>query len=260
MGGALEKTRAAVRGGAGRRQGFPTSWASISNLIEKVDALLIAAVWRYLSPGGRAKSGIHVRADRIAYSREMLEKADKRCVNPAAAEDMLGGGSLCGDGNSRARGGQCTSRRNSWAWTIGPKAAGRLQEVIRGAGTVVWNGPMGVFEFHAFAECTRAVATAMAVCKGVTIVGGGDSAAAVERLGLLEKMTHVSTGGGASLEFLEGLELPGVPVCWTCSAPGRAGPPDTVRGSVLPGYGPPSRRTEMFGTFNLCLKRSYRSR
>jgi phosphoglycerate kinase len=93
---------------------------------------------------------------------------------------------------------------------VGPHSAGLFTTVILEAGTVIWNGPMGVFEMDAFANGTKAVAFAMAESTGLTIVGGGDSAAAVEKFGYAESMSHVSTGGGASLEFLEGKELPGI--------------------------------------------------
>ena len=93
---------------------------------------------------------------------------------------------------------------------IGPRTVTAYADALRGAGTIIWNGPMGVFEFPAFAKGTESVAKAMADSGAITIVGGGDSAAAVEQLGYAAKMTHISTGGGASLEFLEGLELPGV--------------------------------------------------
>ena len=93
---------------------------------------------------------------------------------------------------------------------IGPKTVELFSEAVKDAGTVVWNGPMGVFEFDTFAVGTKAVAKAIAESKAVSIIGGGDSAAAVEKLGFADKMTHISTGGGASLEFLEGLELPGI--------------------------------------------------
>ena len=95
---------------------------------------------------------------------------------------------------------------------IGPKTAELFSDAVKGAGTVVWNGPMGVSEWENFAAGTIAVAKAVAESGAISIIGGGDSAAAVEKLGFAEKMTHISTGGGASLEYLEGKELPGIAV------------------------------------------------
>jgi len=99
---------------------------------------------------------------------------------------------------------------NMMGMDIGPKTTDRFVDAIMTAGTVVWNGPMGVFEFPAFAEGTRAVARAMTKTNAISIIGGGDSAAAVEKFGFADRVDHVSTGGGASLELLEGRELPGI--------------------------------------------------
>ena len=101
-------------------------------------------------------------------------------------------------------------QKDGWDLDIGPKTAEMFADAVKSAKTVVWNGPMGCFEMPKFADGTKAVAEALANTDAVTIIGGGDSAAAVNQLGYGDKMTHISTGGGASLEFLEGKELPGV--------------------------------------------------
>ena len=147
--------------------------------------------------------------DKLDYALEMIEKAKKNGVTLLLPTDTVAADSFSNDAKRMV-----VSTMNIpddyEGMDIGPDTAKTFCDAVRGAGTVVWNGPMGVFEFENFAAGTRAMAQALADSGAVTIVGGGDSAAAVEQMGFADKITHISTGGGASLEFLEGLELPGV--------------------------------------------------
>lgn len=183
----------------------------ISNLLEKADALLIGGGMAFTfvkARGGRIGTSL-CEDDKLEYTLDMLKKAEEKDVKLLLPGDTLAAPAFAADA-------ECVSVKTEeipdgyMGLDIGTAAAAEYAELIRSAGTVVWNGPMGVFEFPRFAGGTRTVAEAMAECGGVTIIGGGDSAAAVEQFGLADKMTHVSTGGGASLEFLEGKELPGV--------------------------------------------------
>src|SRR5881396_3698910 len=165
----------------------------IRNLLTRADMLLIGGAMSYtfLRAKGLSVGASLCEEDKLELARSLMddglaEDAARRVVAAAAIPQGWMG------------------------MDIGPRTAAAYADVIARAGTVMWNGPMGVFEFPAFAAGTRAVAEAMAGSKAVTIVGGGDSAAAVQQMGLADRMTHISTGGGASLEFLEGKELPGV--------------------------------------------------
>ncbi len=183
----------------------------INNLLEKVDTLLIGGGMAYTfekaQGGGIGKS--LCEADKIDLAKELLEKAKKKGVRLLLPVDNLCGKEFSNDTERKVFGaGQIP---DAWeGMDIGPKTAELFAQEVKKAKTVIWNGPMGVFEFDNFAEGTRAIAQACADCKGVTIIGGGDSAAAVQLMGFGDKVTHISTGGGASLEFLEGIELPGV--------------------------------------------------
>ncbi len=183
----------------------------INNLLDKVDTLIIGGGMAYTfvkARGGQIGKSL-LEEDKLDYAREMLKKAAEKGVNLLLPEDTLAADSFSNDARSRA----VPSGEIPEGWQgldIGPKAQQKFSEAVRNAKTVVWNGPMGVFEFPNFAAGTRAVARAMAESHATTIVGGGDSAAAVAQLGFADKISHISTGGGASLEFLEGLELPGV--------------------------------------------------
>ena len=147
--------------------------------------------------------------DKLDYALEMIEKAKKNGVKLLLPTDTVAADDFSNDAKRQVV--STMAIPESWeGMDIGPDTIKTFCGAVKGAGTVVWNGPMGVFEFDNFAAGTRAMAQALADSGAVTIVGGGDSAAAVEQLGFADKITHISTGGGASLEFLEGKELPGV--------------------------------------------------
>jgi 3-phosphoglycerate kinase len=185
----------------------------IRNLLSKADALLIggAMTYTFLRAQGYPVGTSLLEADKLDLATSLMAEAAERRVPFHLPEDVVVADRFADDAAQRTVAADAIPE--GWmGMDIGPAAADAYREVILGAGTVMWNGPMGVFEFPRFAEGTRAVAQAMVDSTAVTIVGGGDSAAAVEQFGLADRMTHISTGGGASLEFMEGRELPGVAV------------------------------------------------
>lgn len=183
----------------------------IRNLLTKADALLIGGAMSYtfLRATGVSVGKSLTEEDKLDLARSLLEDASKRRVTFRLPEDVVVADRFAEDATPRV----VSAKAIPTGWMgmdIGPQTSAAYAAVIGSAGTVMWNGPMGVFEFPPFSAGTRAVAEAMAKSKAVTIVGGGDSAADVQQMGLADRMTHISTGGGASLEFLEGKELPGV--------------------------------------------------
>ena len=183
----------------------------INNLLEKVDVLIVGGGMAYTfikAQGGEIGKSL-LEADRLEYALEMLKKAKEKGVKLLLPEDSVAADAYSNDAKIEVVD-SYKIPEGYLGLDIGPKAQKAFAEAIRGAKTVVWNGPMGVSEMSNFAAGTVAVAKAMAESEAVTIIGGGDSAAAVVQLGFGDKMSHISTGGGASLEFLEGLELPGV--------------------------------------------------
>lgn len=183
----------------------------INNLLDKVDTLVIGGGMSYTfqkALGGDVGKSL-LEADKVDLAKELMQKAKDKKVKFLLPIDNEAGDSF----SNEALRITVHSREIPDGFEgldIGPKTRVIFANEVETAGTVIWNGPMGVFEFENFAEGTREIARAMAECKGVTIIGGGDSAAAVEQMGFADKVTHVSTGGGASLEFLEGKTLPGV--------------------------------------------------
>ena len=182
----------------------------INNLLEKADTLIIGGgmAYTFKKAQGYEIGTSLLEADRIDYAKEMIEKAAAKGVKFLLPVDNLCAAEFSADAEPVLVEGNIPE--NLMGMDIGPKTVELFSEAVKGAGTIVWNGPMGVFEFDKFAGGTKAMAKALAESGAVTIVGGGDSAAAVEKLGFADKITHISTGGGASLEFLEGKELPGV--------------------------------------------------
>ena len=184
----------------------------IKNLLDKVDVLLIGGGMSYTFQKalGLSIGKSLCENDKIELAKELMAKAKEKGVKLLLPVDNVCGDSFSNDAKRITVSAKDGIPDDYEGMDIGPETAKIYADVVREAGTVVWNGPMGVFEFENFAVGTRAVAQAMSECKGVTIIGGGDSAAAVEQMGYADKVTHVSTGGGASMEFLEGKTLPGV--------------------------------------------------
>ena len=182
----------------------------INNLLEKADTIIIGGgmAYTFKKAQGYEIGTSLLEADRIDYAKEMIEKAAAKGVKFLLPVDNLCAAEFSAEAEPVLVEGDIPE--NLMGMDIGPKTVELFAEAVKGAGTIVWNGPMGVFEFDKFAGGTKAMAKALAESGAVTIVGGGDSAAAVEKLGFADKITHISTGGGASLEFLEGKELPGV--------------------------------------------------
>ena len=185
----------------------------INNLIEKVDTLIIGGgmAYTFFKAQGYEIGTSICENDKLDLATGLLEKAAAKGVKFLLPVDNKLGREY--DPETETMTVDSTAIPSDWmGLDIGPKTEALFAEALVGAGTVVWNGPMGVSEWENFASGTRAVAKAVAESGSVSIIGGGDSAAAVETLGYADKMTHISTGGGASLEFLEGLELPGIAV------------------------------------------------
>ena len=187
--------------------------AVIENLLTKVDKIIIGGgmAYTFAKAQGYEVGNSLLEADKVDFAKEMIDRAASNGVEFLLPVDTVVGKEFAAD--TEAKTVAIDAIPEGWmGLDIGEKTIALYEKAIAGAGTVVWNGPMGVFEFDRFAEGTRAVARAVAASGAVSIVGGGDSAAAVEQLGFADKITHISTGGGASLEFLEGKQLPGV-VC-----------------------------------------------
>ena len=210
LGGALENPKhpfVAILGGAK----VSDKIGVIENLLDKVDTLIIGggmAYTFYKAQGHHIGTSI-CEEDKLDLAKSILEKAQEKGVKLLLPVDNHVSSEYSNNGEEKMV--DSTEIPDGFmGLDIGPKTIEKFEEAVKDAKTVVWNGPLGVCEFDKFATGTKAVATMLSKLDAITIIGGGDSAAAIEKLGLADKMTHISTGGGASLEFLEGKTLPGI--------------------------------------------------
>ena len=210
LGGALENPKhpfVAILGGAK----VSDKIGVIENLLDKVDTLIIGggmAYTFYKAQGHHIGTSI-CEEDKLDLAKSILEKAKEKGVKLLLPVDNHVSSEYSNNGEEKIV--DSTEIPDGFmGLDIGPKTIEKFEEAVKDAKTVVWNGPLGVCEFDKFATGTKAVATMLSKIDAITIIGGGDSAAAIEKLGLADKMTHISTGGGASLEFLEGKTLPGI--------------------------------------------------
>lgn len=183
----------------------------IKNLLQACDSLIIGGgmAYTFFAAQGYGVGDSLLDKDSIGLAKDLMAQAKARGVKLLLPVDTVVARAFAADAEHKAV--PASAIPGGWqGLDIGPESQALFAKEIEGAKTVIWNGPMGVFEFPAFAKGTAAVAEACAKCQGTTIIGGGDSASAVKKLGYADKMTHISTGGGASLEFLEGKTLPGV--------------------------------------------------
>jgi phosphoglycerate kinase len=183
----------------------------INALLDKVDTLIIGGGMSYtfLKAMGYTVGTSLLEEDKVDYAKDMMDKAKEKGVELLLPVDNVVADKFSADAEPVTTEDQ-NIPEGYMGLDIGPKSAKLYADAVKGAKTVIWNGPMGVFEFENFAKGTIAVAEAMAEADATTVIGGGDSAAAVNILGFGDKMSHISTGGGASLEFLEGKVLPGI--------------------------------------------------
>ena len=210
IGGALENPKrplVAILGGAK----VSDKIGVITNLMDKVDTLIVGGgmAYTFFAAQGHSVGTSICETDKIDLAREMMETAKAKGVNFLIPVDNKVGLEYKADTEFKIV--DSDDIPDGWmGLDIGPKTEKLFADAVKDAGTVIWNGPMGVSEWENFASGTIAVATAVAESGSISIIGGGDSAAAVQKLGFADKMSHISTGGGASLEFLEGKDLPGV--------------------------------------------------